>query len=475
MAVRTETWTWTWTAASALAVILAAPRSAPAQEVAGATHREPPAEAPPVAELERRLTEQQRELDALREEVRRLGGDAGGMERREGAPAQPGRPLAGPIRLGLFFIESADGQHRLELNGRLQVDGRFVVGRAHEAVDATFLVRRARFEVSGKVFERMTFKLGLEFGRTSDADLRDAYLDLRAFEWARLRVGQMLPPFSTERLTSSNVMKLPERPMIVGLIAESREIGLMLHGSFLDRRLSYAVGFYNGNGQNVGKDDDDDKDAAVRLEVAPIHALLFAASYRYTPPNRAHSRGPADAATVGNQLTTFLDYDTGRNRHVGSRERGSLDLRARLGPLEVKAELLWDYFRDVRSAAGREADLLTWGWFVDGSVVLTGEESQDVIDPARPLWGGSGPGTGAFELVVRYEELHADRRVVADGFAAGAREVRAATVGLTWIPVKRVRLLLAYTYSDFGTAIANADGQPQTDEHALVARIGLWF
>lgn len=443
-----------------VSILLALAQPAPAQELAGApTRRADP------AQLERRLERQERELGELREEVRWL---------RERAVEEPAA-LTDAIKLGLFFIESADGRHRLELNGRLQVDGRFGVGRPDDAIDDSFLVRRGRVEVSGKVHERVTFKLGLEFGRTSDADFRDAYVDLRAFEWARLRVGQMLPPFSTERLTSSNVMKLPERPTIIGAIAESREVGLMVHGRLLNGVLGYSVAVFNGNGQNVLKDDDDDKDLAVRLEVAPLRQVLLAGSYRFTPTDRAHHHGPADVATVGNQLTRFLDYDTAGNRHLGARERGSLDARLRLGPVEVKAELLWDYHRDVRSARGREADLLTWGWFVDGSVVLTGEESQDAIDPARPLWGDEGIGPGAFELVLRYEELHADRQTIAGGFAVGSRDVRAATAGLTWIPVKRVRAIVSYTYSDFGAPILDASGHRRGDEHALVVRLGLWF
>ncbi len=335
----------------------------------------------------------------------------------------------------------------------------------------------ARVDVSGRIYEHITFRLGLEFGRTSDADLRDAFVNVGFIEWAQLRAGQMIPPFSTERHTSSNTMKHPERPIIIGNVAENREVGLLLHGKLLDGLVTYYAGVYNGNGQNHAKDDDDGKGGVARLELAPLKGVLLAASYRYTPTNRVDSHGPSDYHTVGNQLTTFLDYATGAggNRHLGHRERGTLDARVRWGWFELKGELVFDYFRDVLSSTGREANLMNWGWFVDAAWVLTGEESQDTIDPADPFWGEDGLGTGAFELALRYEEVHADPATIRGGFAVGARAVRATTATLTWIPVKRVRFMLSYTYSDFDAVVTAPDGDRRDDDHAVLGRIGLWF
>ncbi len=437
--------------------------------------------------LERRLDAQQRELDAQREELRRLKEGAAAAPDPLAPPTQErapdtapppapasAAPEAPPIKLGLFYLESPDGQHRLELNGRVMADGRFAPEGDHDDLDDGFLVRRARVDVSGRVWEHVTFRMGLEFGRTSDADLRDAFVNVGYLRWAQLRVGQFLPPFSTERHTSSNVMKHPERPIMVAHVSEPREVGLMLHGRLLDDLVTYWAAVVNGNGQNTARDDDDDKDGVVRLELAPLKSVLLAASYWFTPANRGDARGPLDYRTVGNQLTRFLDY-AAANRQLGPRERGTLDARVRWGWFELKGELVFDYHRDVTSPTGREADLLDWSWFVDASWVLTGEESQDTIEPADPLWGEQGLGTGAFELAVRYEELHADPATLRGGFAAGARVVRATTATLTWIPVRRVRAMLSYTYSDFDAVVTTPDGDRRDDDHAILGRIGLWF
>lgn len=451
---------------------------------------------PAAGSLEQRLDEQQRELDALREELRRLraGGAGDAPDPLAPAPAEePATPIDAepapapdasapdhddpPIKLGLFYVESPDGRHRLQLNGRVMADARFVPERDHDDLDDGFQVRRARVTVSGAIYEHITFRMGFEFGRTSDADLRDAFVNLGFLEWAQLRAGQMLPPFSTERHTSSNVMKHPERPIIVAHLVEPREVGLMLHGKLLDGLVTYYAGVFNGNGQNTAKDNDDAKDGVVRLEVAPLQGVLLAASYWYTPANRDDAHGPADYHTVGNQLTTFLDYATGAggNRQLGPRERGTLDARVRWAWFQLKGELIFDYHRDVISPTAREADLLNWSWFVDASWVLTGEDCQDTIEPADPFWGEHGFGTGAFELSLRYEELHADPATIRGGFAVGARAVRATTATLTWIPVARVRAMLSYTYSDFDSVVTTPDGDRRDDDHAILGRIGVWF
>jgi phosphate-selective porin len=465
--------------------------------LAGAARaQDAPPPTPQLDDLERRLAEQQAEMQRMQDELRQLRGGAvepagtgepgpsteqtpqegaagagpSGAAGEEPTAEGPTVTAAEPIKLGLFFIESGDGKHRLEIGARLQVDGRFVADHEHDDFDNSFIVRRGRVEFGGKLYEKVTFKLQLEFGRTSDADFRDAWLNLEVTEWLQLRAGQMLPPFSTERLISSKYMRFPERPIIIGNIADPREIGLMVHGHVSKKLFAYYLGVYNGNGQNVARDNDDDKDLAARIEVKPLDALMLAASYRYTPTNREDDAGPTDVETVGNQITKFLDY-AGTNSGLGPRERGTLDARVRAGSIEVRSELVWDYHRKVVSAAGEGADLLNWGWYVDTCFVATGEKQEDSIDPASPFWtADGGHGTGAFELCLRYEEFHADRQTIRGGFATGTNVARSVTPAISWIPVRHVRVILSYTYTDYEDVVVVA-GRREDDDHVIVTRL----
>jgi hypothetical protein len=247
----------------------------------------------------------------------------------------------------------------------------------------------------------------------------------------------------------------------------------MFHGTLFDQRLGYWFAIVNGNGENKASDDDDDKDFIGRVEVTPLPLLTLGVGYRYTPPNRKNLTGPGDVKTVGNQITTFLDYAAG-NRMFGHRDRGTIDAKVLLGPCMVSAEGMFDANQDVVSPKGARQDLLDWGWSVDASALLTGEDEADVIEPLSPFWGEHGLGHGAFEVGLRYEEFQADRATLRDGFAAGARVARSTTACLTWIPVKRVRLMLSYTYTNFDRTVRLA-GVDDHDDHVIVGRLALFF
>lgn len=452
--------------------------------------------APDPAELGRRLAEQERQLEQLRQELEALRGARGPAPAGEGSRSDPGQPaepseLSEPpeggsapagagswtdsIRAGKFFLETADEAFRLEFHGRVHVDLRSVLDRGRDDFDNSFQVRRARLDAQGHLFgkERVSFRLGLEFGRTSDADLRDGFVNLRLVDAVQLRLGQMIPPFSTERHTSSNYMLHPERPIVVGDTIGQRDIGVMLHGQLLDERLTYFIGAYGGEGENERVDTDDDFDLATRLEVAPVEWLLLAASYIYSPTNR-DSR-PSDVHTVGDEFTTFLDYDAG-TRRLGNRQRVGVDARLRFSALELKGELILDYQQDVTGANGEEVDIEAWGWFVDGAWVFLGAREGPKIVPAAPLHdpetGAWGPG--AFDLALRYEEYRVEADVIREGLATGTDRVRAATATLHWYPYTSLRFSASYTLSMFDDRLLLGD-ERRNDESAAILRATLYF
>ena len=435
-------------------------------QTAGQEAAPAPAPSDPQPTLEQRLEEQARALEALREEVERLRAD----------PAH--RPTAEEVdwtervRVGLFWIESADGDHRMSLHARVHMDARFDL--ASDFFDHTFQVRRARLEAQGRLFRRAEFKLGLEFGRTQGANLRDAWVKLVLLPEAQLWGGQMLLPFSTERLTSSNVMKHPERPIVIGDLLESRDVGFMLRSELWGGAVVAAAGVYNGNGQNERIDDDDDKDLAGRLEVTPLPGLLLSLNYVLSPVNR-DAPAPSDVHTVGDQASLFLDYDPGVRR-LGRRQRMGGGARLRRGPVQLAAEWIGSLEEELVSPQGARDDLFTWSAFVDASFVLTGEDEADSIRPLRPAWSeDQGIGPGAFELSLRYEHYQVEAEVLRHGFAVGSERADSGTVTLTWIPVEGVRAMLSYTGTAFARPVLDEGGAARWSDHVLVLRLALFF
>jgi phosphate-selective porin len=433
------------------------------------------------ADLEQRLAEQEElirklaeEVDTLKHEHQSYAEEPLAVDAAEDTPPPITSGHDQGVELGLFYVRSADHAHEINLHARIMLDARFDV--AKDYFDHTFQTRRARFTLEGHVFEHVGYKLGLEFGRSAAGNLRDAYIKFALSEEIQLWGGQMIVPFSTSRLISSNYMKHPERPIIVALLGGRRDVGAQFYGKLLEKRITYWLGIYNGTTQNIRQDNDDDFDLATRVEVRPVDGLQLSANYLFTPTNRS-SFGPLDVRTVGNQASKFLDYDTLNTRRLGKRHRVGGGARFNWGPVEIKGEVNADYVRKVTSTTpgGVEKNLLTWSYFVDASVVLTGEENKDIVIPDSPFFGEDGFGTGAFELAARFEDFRADPDAIRQGFAAGTDKVKSGSVTFTWIPVERMRWMVSYTGSAFSDRVADPHGSFHRSDHVVTLRMHLFF
>lgn len=448
-------------------------------------------------ELRERLGAQERELEALRRELERLatpgateplqsgdgagssgGGGSGGV-----ASGGAGAGGWGPFTLEPFAISGWNGAWRLGLEGRLHLDGRFVLDPGRGDYADGFEVRRGRFGFELTLYEILEARLSLEGGRTRDTDLRDAYVRLRPFPWFELWAGQTLLPYSPERLTSANHIDHAERTMIVASLVGQREVGVMARGLLPGGFVGYALGIFNGEGQNVALEElrDDRFDLVGRLEVMPLgdRRLRLGSSLIHSPPREGRAELEV-IRTVGDQITPFLVYALDRRR--GDRFRAEGDARLGFEVVELSAELHVDRQEDVLSSSGSEGNLTNWGWFVNLSGVLGGTfELQElggvVVVPRAPLYDPrtSTYGPGALQLALRYEELRADERTVERGYAAGAELARAVTSSLHWFLWRTVRFTLSYTYTDLERGRAIVDGEGISDEHALIGRITVYF
>lgn len=150
-----------------------------------------------------------------------------------------------------------------------------------------FRLNRVRFGVEGNIFKFVNYKVKVGVDPPninpmkqlkSDEDeyeinnvkLLDAYVDLTYFTFASLSLGSSKPPFSRQRLTSSRYLQLINRAIVVEELTPERDLGVMIHGKFFDGFLKYAAGFYNGNGEFVEGDDNDQYLWAARIEVNPL-------------------------------------------------------------------------------------------------------------------------------------------------------------------------------------------------------------
>ncbi len=126
-----------------------------------------------------------------------------------------------------------------------------------------FAVRRGRLTFSGNIMADLGFKLSGDFSTANDYknkdtkfSLKDAYVSYNRCSYGQLKAGQFKVPFGREWTTSSSLILTPNRALVVNALSPNRDIGIELSGKPFNQMLYYALGIFNGAGNNRGNNND---------------------------------------------------------------------------------------------------------------------------------------------------------------------------------------------------------------------------
>jgi phosphate-selective porin len=257
-----------------------------------------------------------------------------------------GNPLAG-YHGGYFFLRDVDDNYRLYLQGRAHIDFYSYAGPGvgETTLKPTIFLRRARPEFSGEFFHRWWFMLAGDFGATAidnpsgtnetsaaapgvtptaatirynsaetaklSAAPTDVFLNFRAATWLNLQAGQFDAPFTMENRTSEKWgTPFMERSLTVRDVAvpTQKQIGLMAWGEAF-KVVNYAVGLFDGDGQNR-PNVDDRFDVFGRVYVMPLidrtdalKNLEVGGSLRYGTRDKNFANYDVPALTTQGQYT----------------------------------------------------------------------------------------------------------------------------------------------------------------------------
>jgi phosphate-selective porin OprO and OprP len=369
----------------------------------------------------------------------------------------------------------------LRLRGLLQADSRWYWGEPSASND-TFLIRRARFYVEGKLGSLFSFHINPDFAGSAFT-LQDAWLNLEFSKAVQLRFGRFKTPIGLEQLQSDSWAFFVERSMVTGLVP-MRDVGVQLFGDLADGRLSYAFAIQNGvadgaSASNAG-DYDDGKDFAARIFAHPFKNLDSPIS----------GLGVGAAATWGEQETAaaltsgyrtdaqqvFFRYRNGVT-HDGELWRVSPQAYYFYGPVGMIAEYVASTVNVRPPAGGRSVELRNSGWQLSGSYVLTGEKAAYAgVVPKHPYSPGAGTW-GAWEVAARLVELDMDDAafpVFADP-SVSAYGATGLALGLNWYPTASVRASISYFHTEFDSGNAAPGTVISTDGDAVLTRLQLNF
>ncbi len=187
-----------------------------------------------------------------------------------------------------FFLESADGNFRLDLEGRLQVRFTYENEPGDTPDDsrvnaAHFAIQRGRVTLAGHAFDpNLRYKFQMDLGRGA-VTLKDYWLEPTFNEWVSLRAGQTKRPFSRQAITSSGRLEFVDRA-ITTAFSGGRDIGVMLNNRYeKSPNIEYAAGVFNGTGDGQG--DAQVFQGDVVVDPATGEGEVTSGRFRNTPAN----------------------------------------------------------------------------------------------------------------------------------------------------------------------------------------------
>ncbi|MFT7622271.1 MAG: hypothetical protein ACI9WU_001439 [Myxococcota bacterium] len=174
------------------------------------------------------------------------------------------------LRIGIVFLAAAttlsaaspaeaklelatkDGKYKARLGGRFQTRLTLVQPGADGALsELGFSIPRARLKLGGTAFtEGLSYNFQVGFGK-GKASLKDYFVTYFVSDSFGIRVGQSKMPFSRQQLTSTTRQAMVDRPMTEKAFGTGRDIGLYLLSNVKKSNLEWAVGFFNGTGENT--------------------------------------------------------------------------------------------------------------------------------------------------------------------------------------------------------------------------------
>lgn len=339
------------------------------------------------------------------------------------------------------FIRSADGSFETQIGGYAQLDHRAYQSGA--VLPNTFLVRRARIALEGKLQKYFEFRVEGDFADTTSTQLRDFYVNVHRIDELQFRFGQFRVPMSQEEMRSDNLQDFIERSMVNNLVP-SRSPGLMVSGVINKGVFEYQAGAFNGKGLLL-PNTSDTPESAVRLRFNPwkntdsfwAKGFIFGGAFTQGRNGSSLSvRGQTESRSF-----IFFVPDTVNGKYI----RANGELTWLLGPAAFRAE--YDQTNQSRENLGLAGanlpGVVAKGYMTQFTYLLTGEDKPEagVVVPRRDMFSNEGGkhGLGAWELKFRYANLQ-----ISDATAKSNR-AESFYFGPNWYLNRFVRYLL-----DFG-------------------------
>lgn len=302
----------------------------------------------------------------------------------------------------------AKGTH-IEFRAHLHQDvERSEASTASAGDNATIDIARRNVGIAGEIANAVDYQV--EYALTSTDKWRDVYADFKKFDAVRVQAGRFKLPFSLDENTGARNREFVFRSLAATHLAPGRDNGVMVHGRLFARLIGYEVGVFDHDGRNARTHNTDKvyggQTTAARVTIQPIHNTKNTLGDFTVGVSTTRSTVPEGIPGLRGQTVLEQTFFSSSKYIVsGTRRRTGFELQLRQGPASLKSE--WMRVETERRGESVEdsdlSPLIGQGWYVSGSIALTGERKADGVDkPRKPVLQG---GVGSIEVAARVESL----------------------------------------------------------------------
>ena len=303
------------------------------------------------------------------------------------------------------------------------------------------------FFVASTVFDK-----GFDSSTDDGIDIFDLRLDIPFYQDSTLSIGKQKEPISMERLAGLVHLPMQERAAVSDAMMASRNIGIVLSGTGLDRRTTWAGGVFNpwlDTGTSIGDTSTQliGRGTVIPLESANEKSLFhLGAGLRYS-----NAKSGLRYSTTPEFSQAPLFVDTGM---LAAESSVLYDLEAawRWGPFWLNGEYV---INQVDAPA--DGDPTFTGFHVTANYILTGEmrpynKRSGLFGPVPIAKSMNDGGWGTWEVSARYSNL--------DLNAVNGGDLDVYSLGLNWWLTTSASLNINYRHIvlDDGVSTGHSDG-----------------
>jgi phosphate-selective porin OprO/OprP len=425
------------------------------------------------------------------------------------------REKDGNVKENGFGLVSANGEHSVNLTGRVHFDSRVInhdfgtfADRDTQSIGDNFEIRRARIGLNGFVFKDIAYEIVTNAVGSSANLIDTAWMNYGFNKSVQFRFGRFKQPFSLEELTSSNNIDFMERSYVNQLVP-TKKLGAMIHGEPIEN-MTYALSLYQNNFNEVTNQDNNGRELAGRLtynfgKSLGSDSVMHVGLGGTTGKNQTALTSSSNTASAASATTraTFVGFRS-ENRGLANifraqlggpalgtpayggtadepmtvkKDLGGLEFAYAMGPLKVQSEYAnakYDSSTSVASGSGTVK-----AYYAEIMYNITGEKWSDAyrsgafsgLKPSANYTAGGG--TGAWQVGLRWSAFDASDVSVTGTSVRTQNSVKGntLTLGLNWLINPNARVMLNYAMTKFDTPVTPLDvaGASASDKEQVIS------